>query len=376
MSVAEDLSNEIKAATGEETIVSDLTYDLRSGSPDFVDRMVAATFAGMAMDAIEEGKHGLMTAINNGCYAHGADSRSQAGPAPRGRGDACTTPSATGPPTTTSWACRSSSRGHDVGLEQRLLLARHVRRRARLTPELRARIQASFDRAAGDEEHFPSTIDPRIYHVKLIREHLGDLRRQARARRGLRQGPLRARFQGAGAARPKSGAWTSPRRCCASCPAGIHTRAGSMTEMPFEDGFFDAAYATESLEHAVEIEKAVSEICRVVKPGGRIAIIDKNAEQWGKLETPEWERWFTREELERLLGAPLPRGVQPLHFLLGRRGAGRAVSGLAGGEVARRTGIGSDGLRGRWGGLRRHGDFFMTRRRGDAETRRNSEKGG
>jgi 6-phosphofructokinase 1 len=69
MSVAEDLSNEIKAATGEETIVSDLTYDLRSGSPDFVDRMVAATFAGMAMDAIQGGKHGVMTAINSGCYA-------------------------------------------------------------------------------------------------------------------------------------------------------------------------------------------------------------------------------------------------------------------------------------------------------------------
>jgi ATP-dependent phosphofructokinase / diphosphate-dependent phosphofructokinase len=68
MSVAEDLSNEIKAATGEETIVSDLTYDLRSGSADFVDRMVAATFAGMAMDAIQDGKHGLMTAINDGCY--------------------------------------------------------------------------------------------------------------------------------------------------------------------------------------------------------------------------------------------------------------------------------------------------------------------
>lgn len=69
MSVAEDLSNEIKSSTGEETIVSDLTYDLRSGSPDFVDRMVAATFAGMAMDAVEDGRHGLMTAIHNGCYA-------------------------------------------------------------------------------------------------------------------------------------------------------------------------------------------------------------------------------------------------------------------------------------------------------------------
>ena len=69
MSVAEDLSSEIKAATGEETVVSDLTYDLRSGSPDFVDRMVASTFAGMAMDALQEGKTGLMAAINGGCYA-------------------------------------------------------------------------------------------------------------------------------------------------------------------------------------------------------------------------------------------------------------------------------------------------------------------
>jgi 6-phosphofructokinase 1 len=68
MSVAEDLSTEIKRATGEETIVSDLTYDLRSGSADFVDRMVASTFAGMAIDAIKDGKHGFMTAIQNGSY--------------------------------------------------------------------------------------------------------------------------------------------------------------------------------------------------------------------------------------------------------------------------------------------------------------------
>ena len=68
MSVAEDLSAEIRKTTGEEAIVSDLTYDLRSGSPDFVDRMVAATFAGMAMDAVEKGQHGVMTSICNGCF--------------------------------------------------------------------------------------------------------------------------------------------------------------------------------------------------------------------------------------------------------------------------------------------------------------------
>jgi 6-phosphofructokinase len=67
--VGEDLSDEIKKATGEETIVSDLTYDLRSGSPDFVDKMVASTFAGMAMDCVEKGERGKMMAISQGCYA-------------------------------------------------------------------------------------------------------------------------------------------------------------------------------------------------------------------------------------------------------------------------------------------------------------------
>ena len=42
-------------------------------------------------------------------------------------------------------------------------------------------------------------------------------------------------------------------------------------------------------------------MCRVVKPGGKLAIIDKNAEHWGKLKTSPWERWFGRRELERLL---------------------------------------------------------------------------
>jgi 6-phosphofructokinase 1 len=68
MSVAEDLSDEIKNVTGDETVVSDLTYDLRSGSPDFVDRMVATTYAGMAMDAVQEGKTGVMAAISSGCF--------------------------------------------------------------------------------------------------------------------------------------------------------------------------------------------------------------------------------------------------------------------------------------------------------------------
>ena len=68
MSVAEDLSTEVMARTKEETVVSDLTYELRSGAPDFTDSMVGATFGNMAMDTIVAGKSGLMTAIAGGCY--------------------------------------------------------------------------------------------------------------------------------------------------------------------------------------------------------------------------------------------------------------------------------------------------------------------
>jgi len=67
-SVAESLSDEIKRRTGEETIVSDLTYDLRSGDPDFIDKLVASTFGNLAFDAVLEGESGLMSALVDGKY--------------------------------------------------------------------------------------------------------------------------------------------------------------------------------------------------------------------------------------------------------------------------------------------------------------------
>jgi malonyl-CoA O-methyltransferase len=84
-------------------------------------------------------------------------------------------------------------------------------------------------------------------------------------------------------------------------PCGIAACAGSMTSLPFPDGGFDCAYATESWEHAVDIEGAVQEMCRVVRPGGKLVIIDKNAAQWGRLETSKWEKWFHPKEIEKLL---------------------------------------------------------------------------
>jgi malonyl-CoA O-methyltransferase len=169
-----------------------------------------------------------------------------------------------------------------------------------LDPALRQEIRRSFDESSKDEEHFPSTIDPRIQHVQVLLKHFGDLT----DKRVLDVGCGKGRFARVlGEHFPGSEVWglDISREMLRFVPAGIHATAGSMTELPFAAAAFDCVYATESLEHAVEIEKAVGEMCRVLKPGGKLVIIDKNAEHWGRFKTPAWERWFKREELENLL---------------------------------------------------------------------------
>jgi ubiquinone/menaquinone biosynthesis C-methylase UbiE len=172
---------------------------------------------------------------------------------------------------------------------------------ARTSP---SEIRDFFNRAAADDEHFPATIDPRIYHVKLLLDHLGDLNGKRVADLGCGKGRF-ARI--VGERNPGASvialdvAEAMLRHMAPGTHPGIHKVAATLTALPLASGSCDGAYATESLEHAVDIETAVAELCRVVKPGGRILVIDKNAEAWGRLETPEWERWFGRREMEALL---------------------------------------------------------------------------
>lgn len=64
------LAEEIRARTGEDTMSSDLTYDLRSGEADALDQMIAITFANLAMDLVRDGIHGRLVAIQDGKYTH------------------------------------------------------------------------------------------------------------------------------------------------------------------------------------------------------------------------------------------------------------------------------------------------------------------
>jgi ATP-dependent phosphofructokinase / diphosphate-dependent phosphofructokinase len=64
------LGEEIRRRTGEETMVSDLTYDLRSGDPDALDQIVAITYANVAVDLIRDNVFGRLTAVRDGKYTH------------------------------------------------------------------------------------------------------------------------------------------------------------------------------------------------------------------------------------------------------------------------------------------------------------------
>ena len=201
-------------STGEETIVSDLTYDLRSGDPDFVDKLVAANFGNMALDAVLAGKSGVMAALVDGRYALAPIPDPNLGPR---KVDVASMYN-----TDRYRPNYANKLGLPIFLTQGMsiagtFVAAPATRFARPIP---AAIRAFFNEAAADEEHFPSTIDPRIHHVKLVLDHSGRSQRQTRRRRGLRQGPLRsdrerAQFQ----ARPWSRS-ILPKRCSSRYPPG------------------------------------------------------------------------------------------------------------------------------------------------------------
>lgn len=161
-----------------------------------------------------------------------------------------------------------------------------------------AEVKRFFEAAAGDERHYPAEIDPRIEHVKQIAAHLGPLDGRLIADLGCGKGRFARVYQ--------QGSPGVRLVCVDIAEAMLGSAPGdrcsaTLTALPFRTGAFDGAYATESLEHAVDIETAVAEMCRIVKPGGRIAVIDKNREHWGRFETPDWEQWFGRNQMELLL---------------------------------------------------------------------------
>jgi malonyl-CoA O-methyltransferase len=91
-------------------------------------------------------------------------------------------------------------------------------------------------------------------------------------------------------------------------PAGVNGRQGGLLRIPAALGEFDAAICIEALEHSLLPRRAVAELCRVVRPGGGILIIDKHRAYRERSDHQPWEEWFEPDEVSAWL-APYGDGA-------------------------------------------------------------------
>jgi ubiquinone/menaquinone biosynthesis C-methylase UbiE/DNA-binding transcriptional ArsR family regulator len=92
----------------------------------------------------------------------------------------------------------------------------------------------------------------------------------------------------------------------------LEYRKGDLEAVPIADGSVDLALFSQSLHHAIHPERAVAEAWRILKPGGRIAVLDLVQHRFAEARELYADVWlgFSEVELRSLLGKA---GFQEVH---------------------------------------------------------------
>jgi ubiquinone/menaquinone biosynthesis C-methylase UbiE len=92
------------------------------------------------------------------------------------------------------------------------------------------------------------------------------------------------------------------------CSKGIQASVGDVQELPFGDNEFDVAVAAWMLFHVPDLDRAVAELARVLKPTGRLVAVTTSREHFRDLwrlagaERPMLHFNFRSENGEEILG--------------------------------------------------------------------------
>jgi ubiquinone/menaquinone biosynthesis C-methylase UbiE len=82
--------------------------------------------------------------------------------------------------------------------------------------------------------------------------------------------------------------------------ANIEYRVGDLEELPLETGSVDLALFSQSLHHALHPQEAVQEAARILKPGGRVVILDLQRHAFEEARELYADVWLGFSEVELL----------------------------------------------------------------------------
>jgi SAM-dependent methyltransferase len=92
---------------------------------------------------------------------------------------------------------------------------------------------------------------------------------------------------------------------------GVDSRVGDVQQLPFEDGSFDVAVAAWMLYHVPDLERALRELARVLRPGGRLVAVTNYAnhlsEMFNLVGLERWDLPFGGENGAALLAPHFSR---------------------------------------------------------------------